>query len=157
MSASCNLRRKLRWTHLAGFELQVIATLATLRYNLSSCLPKVDGEAFSHSAIPFAEIALGFGRPGARSARSHAVERPAPPKYLQSRLSRASERFFRASGGWFAFSNFLFSGSLYILLGAGRFFVGLGSFSCRDDEGTLEYALFRVPRVGGCVAEIRGT
>ena len=56
------------------------------RYNFSGRLPKVNGEAFSHSAIPFAEMTLGFRRPGVCSAGSHAVERPAPPECLQSRF-----------------------------------------------------------------------
>ena len=58
------------------------------RYSLSRSLPKV--EAFGHSVIPFAEMALGFGRPGVRSAGARAGERPAPPEYLQSRFPELS-------------------------------------------------------------------
>ena len=56
------------------------------RYSLSRSLPKVDGEAFGHSVIPFAEIALGFWRPGVRSAGSRGGERPAPLEDLQGRF-----------------------------------------------------------------------
>ena len=58
------------------------------RYSLSPSLPKV--EAFGYSVIPFAEMALGFGRPGVRSAGARAGERPAPPEYLQSRFPELS-------------------------------------------------------------------
>ena len=57
-----------------------------MRYSLSRSLPKVDGEAFGHSVIPFAEMALGFWPPGVRSAGSRAGERPAPLEDLQGRF-----------------------------------------------------------------------
>ncbi len=60
------------------------------RYSLSVRLPKVDGEAFGHSFIPFAEMTLGFRCPGVCSAGPHFAERPAPPEYLQGRFPRWS-------------------------------------------------------------------
>ena len=49
-----------------------------IRSNLSAVsqmAPKVDGGAFDHSVITFAEIVQGPGRLGVRSAGSHAVEK----------------------------------------------------------------------------------